>query len=81
MPKRTIVRAVLPALALGLVSVTSLPVLAASPGPRKGGESADETTAIFERGLELVREGKYREALARFEQAYKKDEKNPDAST
>jgi tetratricopeptide (TPR) repeat protein len=42
------------------------------------GEARDEVAEMFQRGMELVKEGKLEDALSRFENAHKKDKKNPD---
>lgn len=56
-----------------------------SGGGRDDDESApeqsskeDEATAAYARGMDLVKEGRYAEALERFRSALKRDKKNPE---
>lgn len=77
------------ALASAALFFTALPCLSLSGG---GGNKEDEEEATapaeesgddeaqlaYQRGMELVKEGRYQEALERFRAASKKDKKNPE---
>ncbi|GJM43576.1 MAG: hypothetical protein DHS20C21_04180 [Gemmatimonadota bacterium] len=69
-----------------LVMAFTLPALANSQkssggkgdAPQKEGAAGDEAQAMYERGMELIQEGRFQDALERFEKAHKKRKDEPE---